>query len=167
MMRDHDETASHVLAIDPGNQQSAYCLIDGDHRPLLFGKVTNHELLDLIQRDDLASDRVVIEMVAAYGMAVGADIFETCVWIGRFAQASFLEAELITRRPVKMHHCGSAKAKDTNIRQALIDRFGGGASNGGKGTKAEPGWFYGFAADVWSAYALAVYAADKQQEVLL
>ena len=33
--------------------------------------------------------------------------------------------------------------------------------NHGKGTKAQPGWFYGFSADVWQAAALAVYAADK------
>lgn len=34
--------------------------------------------------------------------------------------------------------------------------------NHGKGTKANPGWFYGFRADVWQAHALAVYAADLQ-----
>ena len=36
--------------------------------------------------------------------------------------------------------------------------------NHGKGTKANPGWFYGFRADVWQAYALAVYAADNWNE---
>jgi len=41
-----------------------------------------------------------------------------------------------------------------------VDRFAPGESNHGKGTKAEPGWFYGFAKDVWQATALAVYAAD-------
>ena len=55
-----------------------------------------------------------------------------------------------------------AKAKDSNIRQALVDRFAPGQPNYGKGTKAQPGWFYGFNADIWQAYALAVYAADTQ-----
>jgi hypothetical protein len=54
------------------------------------------------------------------------------------------EAELVYRRDVKLHHCHSAKAKDANITQALIDRFAPGVPNRGKGTKAEPGWFYGF-----------------------
>ncbi len=162
---------SVILAIDPGNHESAYCAIFSDDRhPNVFGKIRNGDLLTLLRRGDLSGDNVAIEMVAAYGMAVGADVFETCVWIGRFAEAlvqapNGVEPSLIKRQPVKLHHCHSAKAKDTNVRQALIDRFGQGASNGGKGTKADPGWFYGFAADVWSAYAIAVFVADQQAQV--
>jgi hypothetical protein len=156
---------STVLAIDPGNQQSAYCLIDVETRqPELFGKVDNAELIKLIRYGRWLPNLAAIEMVASYGMAVGADVFETCVWIGRFAETIRRELDdepmLIKRNPIKLHFCQSGRAKDSNIRQALIDRFGGNASNGGKGTKADPGWFYGFAADIWSAYAIAVYVAD-------
>jgi hypothetical protein len=154
-----------VLAIDPGNVESAFAHISANREPLTFGKVANHDLLDVLQRNDLYGQRVAIEMVASYGMAVGAEVFETCVWIGRFAEA--LErnghaVELIKRQPVKLHHCHDSRAKDTNIRQALVDRFAPGQPNHGKGTKAEPGWFYGFRADIWQAYALAVYVADQQ-----
>jgi len=58
---------------------------------------------------------------------------------------------------VKLHLCGSARAKDTNIRQALIDRYGGSAAIG---KKAAPGPLYGVSKDVWSALAVAVTAAD-------
>lgn len=162
---------STVLAIDPGNAESGWCVIDGDtRRPLHFGKVDNDVLLDSFYDVDNASDwprldRVAIEMVASYGMAVGADVFETCVWIGRFTEAlrrQGNEVDLIKRNPVKVHHCYSAKAKDSNIRQTLVDRFALGERNHGKGTKAEPGWFYGFHTDVWQAYALAVYVADVE-----
>jgi hypothetical protein len=160
---------STILAIDPGDQQSAYCLIDVEsRRPIEFGKVPNDELIDLIDDERVPLATCAIEMIAAYGMAVGANVFETCVWIGRYVQRLTDQAHhplLIKRQPVKVHHCHSAKAKDSNVRQALIDRFGGGASNGGKGTKVEPGWFYGFAADVWSAYAIAVFVADQQAGV--
>jgi len=161
---------STILAIDPGDQQSAFCLIDrASRRPIEFAKVANSVLLEHLRTNTWGQDVAAIEMIASYGMAVGAYVFETCVWIGRFAEAvvysQHLEPDLIKRQPVKLHHCHSAKAKDTNVRQALIDRFGAGASNGGKGTRADPGWFYGFAADVWQSYALAVFVADQQAGV--
>ncbi|MCV2395947.1 hypothetical protein OEB99_16650 [Actinotalea sp. M2MS4P-6] len=161
---------STLLAIDPGNTASGWVLIDvATRRPLDHGKTPNDELLTALELTSLgAADFAVIEMVASYGMPVGADVFETCVWIGRFAQARTArtgdEPALIKRHPVKVHHCHSARANDANVRQALVDRFAPSAPNHGKGTKAAPGWFYGFAADAWQAYALAVYAADEPHE---
>lgn len=164
---------STLLAIDPGDVESGWVVIDVEtRRPLRFGKTPNEDLRALLMGDVgdqewIGGQRVFIEMIASYGMAVGATVFETCVWIGRFIEATRDAwdepiAQLVKRHPVKLHHCHSAKAKDSNVRQALVDRFAPGQSNHGKGTKAEPGWFYGFRADVWQAYALAVYAADTQ-----
>lgn len=157
---------STLLAIDPGNTESGWVLLDtATCRPIEFDKTNNYDLRDaLISRHpSVQADHFVIEMVASYGMSVGADVFETCVWIGRFAEAGrrvLGDAQLVKRHPIKLHHCHSAKAKDSNIVQALVDRFAPGEPNRGKGTKANPGWFHGFRADIWQAYALAVYAAD-------
>jgi hypothetical protein len=157
----------NVLAIDPGNTESAYALIGHDRRPIHFDKLPNADLLDALRIKALGFnvDYVAIEMIASYGMAVGADVFETCVWIGRFAEAigrrTGRAPALVRRHPVKIHHCHAGNASDANIKQALIDRFASGVRNHGKGTKAAPGWFYGFRADVWQAYALAVYVADE------
>lgn len=63
-------------------------------------------------------------MIASYGMPVGKEVFETCVWIGKFAEASGMKESYIYRKDEKMNICHSMKAKDSNIRQALIDRFG-------------------------------------------
>ena len=153
---------STTLAIDPGNHESAWVLIDNKtRRPLDFGKDENGELL--LELPHMEADRVVIEMVASYGMPVGADVFETCVWIGRFVERSPVKPVLQVRAPVKLHHCRSSRAKDSNIIQALVDRFAPGQPNRGKGTKSSPGWFHGFAADVWQAYALAVFDVDYQE----
>ena len=156
-----------VLAIDPGNAESGWCVIDADtRRPLEFGKDDNDDLLDWCYDHDTFADvdLAVIEMIASYGMAVGKTVFETCVWIGRLSEAlrrKGIEVELVYRRAVRDHHCDrNPKARDANVAQALKDRFAPGVRNHGKGTKADPGWFYGFRADVWQAYALAVYAAD-------
>jgi hypothetical protein len=87
------------------------------------------------------------------------------VWIGRFLEASadnpwIFRRQRHVRQPVKLHHCHDSRAKDSNIRQALVDRFAPGQPNHGKGTKKVPGWFHGFHSDIWQAYALAVYVAD-------
>lgn len=155
-----------VLAIDPGNTFSGYALIDPETcRPLKVGKIPNAEVLHLIATTTY--EHLSIEMIASYGMAVGKEVFDTCVWIGRFIQQHIwagpdVEHALVYRREVKLHHCHSSKAKDANITQALIDRFAYGEPNRGKGTKAAPGWFYGFSADIWQAYALAVQTADTR-----
>lgn len=156
-----------ILAIDPGNTESGYVLIDSSNcQPFDIGKIPNDSLrnrLILGLLDDV--DRVAIEQIGHYGtgMPAGRDVFDTCRWIGRFEQIiedrGFVP-DLVLRAKVKTHLCGTPKAKDSNITQALVDRFASGQPNRGKGTKAEPGWFYGFKADIWQAYALAVYAAD-------
>lgn len=168
---------TNVLAIDPGDVQSGFALIDAATcKPIEVGKVPNDVLLDSLLEwcigpiEDLDATPVIghlaIEMVSSYGMPVGREVFETCVWVGRYQQladiyASTVPCDLVVRRDVKLHHCGSTKAKDANIAQALVDRFAPGQSNRGKGTKATPGWFHGFAADIWQAYALAVLVADR------
>lgn len=152
-----------ILAIDPGNEYTGYVVVDADtRRPLRFDKTENSVLREQIvagQFDDV--DRVFIEMIASYGLAVGAEVFHTCVWIGRFVELlDHKPIKLVPRQAVKLHHCHSPSAKDANISRALKDRFAAGVPNHGKGSKSQPGWFYGFKADVWQAYAIGVYAAD-------
>lgn len=161
-----------LLAIDPGNKQSGYVLvevIDGKiDRVLDKGKVSNRELLDIIELRCMEITDVAIEMVASYGMAVGATVFDTCVWIGRFWQkvkeyAICPDADMhrIYRKDEKVCICGSMKAKDSNIRQALVDIYAPGEDNYGKGTKDNPGFFYGFKSDIWQAFAVAHTYVEK------
>lgn len=145
-----------ILAIDPGNIESAYVVIDNETlRPVIFGKVPNEDLLGIMANTHL-NNHLAIEMVASYGMAVGREVFETCFWIGRFwQQVEPLEhKQFIYRKDEKMNLCGTMKAKDSNIIQVLKDRFGD------KGTKANKGWFYGFKKDIWQAYAVGVTYHD-------
>ena len=78
-----------IIAIDPGNRQSAYCVIDCNTlKPLEFGKVDNEELRNkLVFANEQGWQWAVIEMVASYGMAVGREVFDTVLWIGRFYEA--------------------------------------------------------------------------------
>ena len=161
-----------ILAIDAGDKQSGYVVLrEKDLKPLDFGKVENEKLLDDIQMDRLERlskeetiNHVAIEMIASYGMPVGVEVFETCVWIGKFMLAlenQNLEPRFIYRQEEKLNLCKSTKANDATIKQALVDRFATGQKNYGKGTKKEPGFFYGFKADIWSAMAVAVTYYDR------
>jgi hypothetical protein len=149
-----------ILAIDPGTTESGVCVMD-NLKPIFFSKMRNEQLLTNIEKR--AYDNVVIEMVASYGMPVGAEVFETCVWIGRFHQEALTitdDITYITRNTVKHNICHSSKANDATIKQALVDRFARGQGNHGKGTKKAPGFFYGFKKDIWSAFALGVTYID-------
>lgn len=150
-----------IFAIDPGNEQSAYVLVADDYTPVLFGKIPNAELIEKLYNSDGYETEYVIEMVASYGMAVGKEVFDTCVWIGKFSEAITMGLHkpytLMYRKEVKMNLCGQTKAKDSNIIQALKDRFGD------KGTAKNKGFFYGFSKDVWQAYALACTYLDQSK----
>ena len=145
----------NIIAIDPGPIESAFVIWDGE-KIKGKGKLKNSYVISGIAnalRPHQEPCTVVIEMIASYGMAVGIEVFETCVWIGRFIEVASQDNR-VKRQAVKLHHCHDSKAKDGNIRQALIDRFGS------PGTKKKPGTTYGLKADMWQAFALAVYWHD-------
>jgi hypothetical protein len=151
-----------ILAIDPGPTQSAW-VVYRDGKPLDFAIVANDVLLERLRITGY--EAVVIEKVESYGMAVGRDVFETVFWSGRFAEAAEpLPVDRIGRKAVKLHLCGNTRAKDSNIRQALIDRYGGvGGKRAAIGLKASPGPLYGVSKDVWAALAVAVTYADQHE----
>lgn len=149
-----------ILAIDPGSEQSGWVVYE-DGRVVECGHWSNEKLvggLGIIPVFHLA-----IEWVDHYGMAVGRDVFETCRWVGKFEEAWWGDnALLIPRREIKLELCGSARAKDSNVRAALIDRFGGRQKAIGR--KAAPGPLYGVPGDnghKWAALALAVVAEER------
>jgi hypothetical protein len=148
-----------ILAIDPGTVQSGWCVYDGaEKRVRLSGVEPNPKMLEWLREwPPVAEDSLAIEMVASYGMPVGKEVFETVRWIGRFQQA-WRDPEavrLIYRQEVKLHLCGSPRAKDPNVWQALKDRLGE------PGTKKNPGPLYGVQSHARAALAVAVFVADN------
>jgi hypothetical protein len=169
-----------ILAIDPGTHESGWCLFDYDEhdvrpstsaRSIRTDVMDNKTVLRYLADSDISSNTILaIEMVASYGMPVGAEVFETVRWIGRFEQryrdtydtmASNAVVRMVYRREVKSHLCGSSKAKDANIRQRLLDIFGPA------GTKKAPGLLYGVKSHAWAALAVAVTAAETIDPVML
>lgn len=156
------KNAVPVLAIDPGTTHSAWCRCENGF-PIHSEKIENTTMLCRIRGLSRAGPCLLaVEMIASYGMPTGFEVFETCVWIGRFIEAWGGDYTLVYRKDVKMHLCGTLKANDANIRQALIDRFGP-TKDRAIGTKKRMGPLYGFSGDQWAALAVAVTASDKME----
>lgn len=146
--------SKRVLAIDPGPVQSA--LVEWDGERVVFAEIMpngklNEMLLEMSISENYQDVDLVIEQVVSYGMAVGAETFETVFWSGRFCESfGSLSVYRMPRQPVKLHLCHDSRAKDANVSQAIRDRFGA------PGTKKNPGILYGIKSHLWSALALAV-----------
>jgi hypothetical protein len=151
----------NIIGIDPGTESGAVVVWDTVERKVLLHDIKpNNELLDWLRNQE-ESNRIFIEKLMCYGMPVGAETFETAYWIGRaleICDQRKAKVTLVTRLEVKVHHCHSAKAKDANVRQALIDRLGP------VGTSKNKGPLYGISSHIWSALAVAIFAADKSNE---
>lgn len=156
-----------VLGIDPGPVTSHWALFDGAMAS--GGSFINTMYRTSVQSshpygDDWYGARflhVAIEKVASYGMPVGAEVFETVFWSGRMYEwygGCPARVSRPTRKEIVTHICGSARAKDSNVRQALIDRIGA------PGLKKSPGPTFGIKGDQWQALACSVYAWDKLME---
>jgi len=143
-----------ILAIDPGTTESGFVLWDGE-RAVEKGVNDNQDILTIIAVAPY--DLLAIEMIASYGMPVGKETFQTCLWIGRYIQAHGDDDAytLCYRKDIKMHLCGSMRAKDAHIWQALVDRFGA------PGKKGNQGVLYGVKSHERAALAVAVYAFDQ------
>lgn len=144
-----------IIAIDPGTTESA--IVQWDGQKVQEAVILDNELCRVFLRGRSKPFTLAVEMVACYGMAVGKEVFETCLQIGRIQEIACVRSipcKLVYRREVKMHLCGSMKAKDGNIRQALIDKFGQ------VGTKKSPGKLYGIKSHLWAALAVAVYSEE-------
>lgn len=140
--------------------------MDDKYTLLDFAKQPNKETMDVLIHRLTDVDVVVIERVAGYGMPVGREVFETCEWIGRFSQEAERKKPVsyVYRKDEKLYLCFDTKAKDTNIRAALIERFANHDFKNGRGTKANPDYFYGVKADCWAAISVAVTYLDMQKE---
>lgn len=138
-----------IIGIDPGPVDQSCVMYDpGMKRVLSVATYRNDFKSHFFLNSDIA-----IEWIESYGMAVGQDVFRTVFQIGRLQQ-QLGAVRLIPRRDVKLTLCGSARAKDTNIRQALIDAIGP------VGTKKNPGPLYGVTGHYWAALAVA-YTASR------
>jgi hypothetical protein len=142
-----------IIGIDPGPKVQSFVLFDGE-RVLNSGDCSIAEMVAYLQlRQDIL---VACEWIDSYGMPVGSEVFQTVFNVGRIYSAA-AAMRLVPRRDVKLHLCGTARAKDPNVRRALIEKLGP------VGTKKQPGPCYGVSNHLWAALAVAVTAFEQER----
>lgn len=159
-----------ILAFDPGSDRTGYAKWNHTKQILMdSGDEDNYKLLGKL--DDWRNEPNLVfayEMPELIGQSNWSQILETCWWAGRFAEVWSTQGvpQRVTRREVKLSILGrtNVKGADSAIKQVLIQRFARNVSNHGKGSKKEPGPFYGLAGDAWQALAVAVTYGDNPKE---
>lgn len=187
-----------VVGIDPGTSKSAVVVWDGKH-------VRDHQYLEnmdmlgyldkckrMYRAPGEGVPHLAVEWIQNYGMEIGQSTVVTIFWTGRFWErwGDTLTSHQVLRKEVCSNLCHSGRAKDKNIRRALIDRFGGdevaiggkkcqnckgkGWSGvgrptckecGGTGYEHPPGIFSGISQHKWAALGVAVTLADEHARI--
>lgn len=171
----------NLLAIDPGNKESAFCVIRpwsdryGPYAPERYDKLPNKELADRLLWEEIDYRDVVIEKAICRKWA-GKEVSDTATWAGVFAgickgvaHNDFGNVYLISRSKVRWFICGGRKANDSIIIDRLINRFIPGLyqrlerkeiTRNAMLDLAKKGFFRDFHSDIWQAYALGVTCID-------
>lgn len=155
-----------ILAIDPGPTHSGVCCYS-NRKVIYSGVMQNEEIL--FAMGDIRSvlercRKVAIEWFESYGMRVGATVFDSVRWVGRFEQEALTLGRppmFLTRAECALTLCHTKRAKDSDMRQRLIDLHGGDRRTA-IGTKKQRGPLYGVRGPhAWSALAVAYTCAVK------
>lgn len=153
-----------TVAIDPGSAQSAIVVYCPRDRAVLrhhlepnaeaFQRVAN---LRALYPEAVA----VCELTRPYalhgpkGAFFPAQVQDATLWAGRFWGAWGGDGwHLLDRRAVKLALLGRQSGGDSDVRDAILDRFGGRVTAVGR--KAQPGPLYGISRDEWAALAVAL-----------
>lgn len=158
-----------IFAIDPGPERSGWVQwgrqFDG-MMPLGVGLIdsgADWENEDVLALARVAShrDTILVEEVLPFECA-GRPIVHSIRFTGRLeeiahsARATF---HVLPYHKVRVHLTGNPRAKESAVRAAVLERFGG-SDKLAKGTKKEPGPLYGISGHAWSALALALAHID-------
>ena len=168
-----NRSSQMIFAIDPGPTHSAMVLFDECERKVVLSEAqaTHETIIFMLQHDGIDNENLTVacEGLQCFGMPVGKETFETAYNIGELRYLCFdqgIAFKMVFRSEVKNFLCHSAQAKDSNIRQAILDRFPliGGGKTPQIGNKSKLGLLYGVKKDMWSALALAITWCEMQNK---
>jgi hypothetical protein len=145
-----------VLGIDPGPEDSAFVLWDGEL--ILTAQMVRPAVgIQWVNTALVSGNPVAIEALRCYGRAIGRETLETAYTIGRLDHE--MRCRLVPFSDYSRYWCNSTHARPAELYGALRERFGE------PGTKAKPGVLYPVSKNehLRCAFALAVYVHDVMQ----
>lgn len=164
------ECSRDIIAIDPGPTTCGVVRI-GARGPAPEVRWAEKAMPTMqaieLARSTARSGQVVlaIECVQSYGSVIGRSVIETAEVIGRLTEAYWsagnIAAPQITRvyrTTVKAHLLGSSRGKDSHVRKAIVERYGGEAQ------AKKGGALHGVVSHAWAALAVALVALDQLQD---
>lgn len=157
-----------ILAIDPGPEHSGWVVYSGGEVLGCDTGTHNDELKEIVSISDLYNV-LAVEWFESYGMPVGATVFEAVAWVGRFEQAALHRKKVITRitrSRCALELCQTKRAKESALRQRLIDLHGGDR-RAAIGIKKAQGPLYSVKGHAWSALAVAYTASQMLNPAIM
>lgn len=146
-----------IAFIDPGPEQSGWCVTDWELRIVGSGVLENFHMRDKLLHEWKPEGHYFgIERPVYYGFkGTSPEILPTCIWVGRFIESNGGNYEAPSRPDICEHLAGRRQATKSEVWRCLVEKFGG------KGTKKDPGRLYGLASHARDAFAGCVYLHDK------
>ena len=146
-----------ILGVDPGPTTSGMIRFSTDVQRVMASHpaIPNRELLEYL-RDGQHFDLLACECIESLYSGAGKETVRTILFTGRIIEAAETTGKpprLLSPQAVRSAICGTAKAKDSGVRSALVDHIGP------KGTKLEPGPTFGVSDHAWRALAVAYAVA--------
>lgn len=151
-----------VIGVDPGTTQSGIVTLERDGRVGVAQNIDNNEVMALLANTaDIhrpGTTFLAVEWIENMGMQMGQSTIRTVWWVGRFFQVwqPYPVIE-VPRREVKLKICGDSRAKDPNVRAALMGLYGEDPK-AVVGTRKAPGPLYEVKSHAWSALGVAAAA---------
>jgi hypothetical protein len=158
-----------VCAVDPGPQVLGYvCWDTAEQKLLVKENISSEEFIQKISDPTLVPGEMLLVEQAVIYQKSAASIHDTIFYYGRLCRDWQIRRGdnilLVPRLTIIGHILGPELRKacfgkknmsrDSAVIAELTSRYGG------KGTKAEPGFFFGVSSHMWNAIALAVYYQD-------
>lgn len=151
-----------ILFIDPGPTQSGWIILQTSPKLLVVtgGVSPNIEVRKLVRKSNEVDTVIGYELPMCYGSVLSAAIVDTCRMCGAIDQITDYTATPITRPEIVQYHTGIRSAKKGQVWQCLVEKYGG------KGTKSDPGFFYGISSHARDAAAGAIFIYEKIKETM-